>query len=277
MTKQLPVVGTSAATTAFCTEKLEGPEGLFLYLDGNAKITLSNGTYENPKPNALSLLAVDDCPGSTPTCRSSCYVVTGLQVHRPDIYDLYRHNSQEIRRILDLGVAGAMAWADHLAAWVKEHAPAGFRWHVSGDVFSYQHACWIRRVCLSSVGVDHWIYTRSFERVSSLVGAPNLAVNLSADKDNWQEAQLIKQFFPTTRICYLCDDGVIPEGLDLAADSVIFPDYSLRDGTGAGLAWFAALPPERKKMVCPVDRIGKSEERRCGPCPRCLRPSETAS
>ena len=71
---------TSAATTAFCAERVGGPGG-FLWIDGNGKITAGNGTLEEPKPNAFSLVQVEDCPGATSSCKTACYV----------------HNLQEIR------------------------------------------------------------------------------------------------------------------------------------------------------------------------------------
>lgn len=67
---------TSAAATAFCGHKLTIPgldDGHHLWLDGNGKITAGNGTLDDPKPNAFSLVEIEDCPGSTPSCRTACY------------------------------------------------------------------------------------------------------------------------------------------------------------------------------------------------------------
>ena len=38
---------------------------LNLYIDGNSKITAGNGSYDDPKPNALSLPHISTCPGAT--------------------------------------------------------------------------------------------------------------------------------------------------------------------------------------------------------------------
>lgn len=275
MTRKLPVVGTSAASTAFCAEAVPGPNYPddpedVLYVDGNGKITWRNGTLEEPRPNAFSLLQIDDCPHSTPTCRAGCYV-HNLERHAPDTHALYRDNSRRIRAIL-ADPERAAAWAEVLGGWISFHAAGGFRWHVSGDVFSEEYAHWIAQVCEYSMGVRHWIYTRSFLYVPALVTAPNLTVNLSADRDNYLEAWRARRANPGTRVCYMTSDGWVPPKL-LEYGDVIFPDYGLRDGTEAGRAWFAALPPEHKQMTCPVDYAGKSEERRCGPCPRCLFPT----
>jgi len=271
MTRKLPVLGTSAASTAFCAEKVEGPDG-HLWIDGNGKITWRNGTLDAPKPNAFSLLQIDDCPHSTPTCRAGCYV-HNLEKHAPATHALYRHNSQRIREIL-ADPTLAEEWAHVLGSWISFNAAGGFRWHVSGDVFSMAYACWIADVCEYSMGVRHWIYTRSFPFVPALRTAPNLTVNLSADRDNWGLAEQCVRRNPGTRICYMTSDGEVQTGI-LTYGDVIFPDYNLRDGTEEGRAWFESLAPVHKQMVCPVDYAGKAEERRCGPCPRCLYPAST--
>lgn len=288
MTRKLPVIGTSAPVTAYCAAKVEGPwyahdPSDYLWIDGNGKITVGNGTLDEPKPNALSLVQIQDCPSSTPTCRAGCYV-HNLEKHAPDTHALYKHNSQHVRFVLGVREDGsddpvlggkldgyAKSWAVILGRWISKHAPAGFRWHVSGDVISESHARWISAVCEVAPRTKFWIYTRSFQHLPNLY-SPNLTVNLSADRDNWREAVEAAEEYPDTRLCFMTTDGLIPDGLDLRRGDVIFPDYNLRDGTEEGRAWFAALPAEHKQMTCPVDYCGKSEERRCGPCPKCLRP-----
>lgn len=288
--KKLPTVGTSAAVTAFCAAEIRGPGGS-LWIDGNGKITRTNGTLEAPKPNAFSLeaqavadrerlidtsgypseaLLKEHCPGSTSVCRESCYV-HGLEKHATDTYELYRRNSTEIRRIL--ASRAVTLWAFKVGRWIARHAPGGFRWHVSGDVYSARYARWIAQVCRYSPRVPHWIYTRSFDLLPELVGVStlrggNLAINLSADRENYPTAKAASDAYGGLRICYLTDDGVVPEGLP--EDSVVFPDYKLRGGTEEGRAWFDALPSDYKAMTCQVDYMGKSEARRCGPCARCL-------
>lgn len=261
---------TSAASTAFCAEKISGPSG-FLWFDGNGKITAGNGTLDDPRPNAFSLVQIQDCPGATATCKASCYV-HGLEKHAPDTHALYRHNSVEIRRIVGDPSIYFM-WALVVADWIKNNCEGGFRWHVSGDVWSSLYAAWIARVCALTPNVGHWIYTRSFKTFFPLLDAStttggNLAINLSCDKDNYLEAlQLSRRH--GLRLCYLTSKGELPN--TLRKDDVIFPDYSLRGGTADGQVWFGQLPSLYKSLVCPVDYHGKSERRRCGPCDRCIR------
>lgn len=303
MTTRLPVVGSTAKTTAFCSAVLSGPGGT-LYFDGNGKITAGNGTLKEPRPNAFSLPAaglsgIEHCPQSTPTCRKACYV-EGLNKAQPDLYALYEHNARMIREILaDEQLAGD--WAMMVADWITRNAAGGFRWHVSGDVYSMQYAEWIADVCRESPTVRHWIYTRSFDflaplvEVSTLRGG-NLAINLSCDVDNYEAArtashkwrsglgeivndinehgEIIDRESPFVfpRLNYLTVDGKVP--VDLDADDVIFPDYALRPRAVASLAdseWWQTISPFQRGLVCPVDAHGKSEKNRCGPCSRCLK------
>lgn len=302
--KKLPVVGSTAASTQFCATEIEGPNGTSLWLDGNQKITAGNGTYELPMPNAFSLEAqavVDreqaadlgtsleifprvDCPGSTPTCRKSCYV-HGLEKHAKATYELYRHNSTMIRRILANDTLRA-EWATILGQHIATACKGGFRWHVSGDVFSSEYAQFIERVCRKSPHVRHWIYTRSFDpkilgplfNVCTQNGG-NLALNLSCDKDNYNEAVLAADYFnhmsdqEPLRLCYLVEasDPIVPP--DLKSTDVIFPDYDLRPRSvedPTAHPWWASLTLHQRKLVCPVDAFNKSETRRCGPCSRCM-------
>jgi hypothetical protein len=274
---------STAATTAFCADRIVGPDARWLWIDGNQKITAGNGTYEDPAPNALSLVHVQDCPGATKSCKAACYV-HGLKKHAPDTFALYQHNSKTIREILASSPRNIMNWKRRLGSWISQNAKGGFRWHVSGDVYSYEYAEFIRDTCRFSALVDHWIYTRSFgvdEFGRSIVGAlmfnGNLQVMLSCDKDNykeaykeWRQGERVK--YGTFRLAYLTRDGSVPE--DLPLGSIIFPDYPLRNRNSDDpyeSSWWCSLSPRQREMVCPVDFFGKSEEIRCGVCRRCFK------
>lgn len=261
---------TSAASTAFCSFELEGPQG-YLWIDGNGKITAGNGSLDDPHPNAFSLVEIEDCPGSTAVCRVACYV-HGLKKHAPGTHALYVHNSTMIRKILEDDTL-TLFWATTMARHIEQHCGGGFRWHVSGDVFSLKYAEFIASVVRDSPNVLHWIYTRSFDNIAPLLSVctalekGNLVLNLSCDSENYARAIELSAAHGL-RLCYLTTDGSLPVKLDRA--DVIFPDYSLRGGTPEGQAWFASLAPAYKRLVCPVDYHGKSEQRRCGPCNRCM-------
>jgi hypothetical protein len=263
---------TTAKTTAFTYEVLE-IAGLVFTFDGNQKVTADNGTFEEPQANAFSTVQVLDCPWSTPTCKDSCYV-NNLEKFQPDIHDFYKRNSQAIRTVLDSYDCDTYcAVQDGFAKWIRENAAGGFRWHVSGDIFSQDYADFIEGVVRSSPQVQHWIYTRSFNFIEELVDIENLTVNLSADKDNyWLARKVATQY--GLRVCYLTIDGEVPD--DLKEGDVIFPDYALR-GVGQkpfdfrnDSEWWQGLEGRNKKMVCPTDVYGKSEKVRCGPCRKCI-------
>lgn len=286
MTTHLPIA------TRFCSARIpldlwfEGDmyEGeMAWFVDGNSKITVGNGSYAEPKPNAFSLPAASvewdkpydspalppACPGSTSICRGSCYV-KGLAKHDPELYGLYTQNLRVLQALLDLGGAYADHGADVLAKWIRTNAPAGFRWHVSGDVLNVDHAAWIADVCELAPDVPFWIYTRTLDVVGILM-TPNLAVNISADRENLEAARRVAYEYGA-RICYLSDDGHVPE---LPEGSVIFPDYDLRgrnlpEPTSA--PWWQGLTHEQRAMTCPTDFFGQSEAHRCGPCTKCLVP-----
>lgn len=274
---KLPVVQTSAPTTEFCAVKLEGPGG-HLWLDGNQKITAGNGTFDNPRPNAFSLVEIQDCPFATPSCSAACYV-HGLAKHAPATHALYAHNSQTMREVVLPG--DRYEWAETLGDWITDNAAGGFRWHVSGDIFSRDYARFINNVAWQSKTVSQWLYTRSFPYLEDLLPSyarpPSLTVNLSADCDNYWLARKYAEEFGL-RVCYLTVDGTVPD--DLHPGDVVFPDYSLRAERGVSPSvarerstWWQSLSGGARRAVCPVDFYGKSEGVRCGPCQKCLTPA----
>lgn len=286
--KHLPVIGSTAATTDFVSETVT-LDGRSLTFDGNQKIS-----GWKPRPNAFSLraqavtnrgydaligdppMAHEDCPSSTETCRASCYV-GGLEKAQKAIYALYQQNSQVIREILAIGGGYAIDWADFVGERISKNcAEIGFRFHVSGDVFSAKYARWISEVCRAAPTIRFWIYTRSFDFVADLIDVAtvrggNLALNLSADRDNYARArQLATQY--GLRICYLTVESN-DRPVDLRVDDVLFPDYPLRP---KGIAdplqhpWWSTLTSAERRATCPVDAFGKSEQIRCGVCTKCL-------
>jgi hypothetical protein len=259
--------------TQFISAEVALGKGLSFWIDGNSKVTWANGTYEKPKPNAFSLPHIATCPGSTPRCRESCYV-HGLKKNAPEVYRLYELNELTLHTLFMGGGARMQDAAATLAAWIEQNASGGFRWHNSGDVFSYRHANWIKSVCEFAPDVNFWIYTRTLNVVPVLVEAKNLAVNVSVDKHNWVEGSKAA-FDSGARLCYLVSeiDEVLPA---LPEGSVIFPDYPLR-GRSLPIAtdapWWKSISIEQKRMTCPVDFFGQSEENRCGRCVKCLFPA----
>lgn len=245
----------------------DGAEFTF-WFDGNGKITLKGRPFSNPKANAFSIVQVKDCPYATETCMSVCYVHK-LEKAESGVHEKYRQNSVSIRRIV-CNPAYARYAAIAFAKWAKERCKDGFRWHVSGDIFSLEYALFIRHVCMLSPEVFFWIYTRSFPFIEPLLGVSNLVVNLSADKDNWKEAKRTHEKYGF-RLCYLTVEGEVPP--DLPVGSVIFPSHELRGRNllrPTDVHWWQTLTKEQRQMVCPPDFFGQSENLRCGVCKKCL-------
>ena len=99
-------------------------------------------------------------------------------------------------------------------------------------------------------------------------------MNVSADAENYLQAKTVA-IDNKVRLCYFTRNGKLPEDL-IYNDSVIFPDYNLR---GRGLQrptdndWWKSLGLPERRAVCPADFFGQSEQHRCGPCNKCLKPS----
>ena len=261
--------------TPFCLDRLDitmsdGTPFSFFF-DGNGKITRENGTFARPVSNAFSLIQVEDCPFATPICKSVCYVHR-LEKAEVEIHAAYVQNSRVIREVLGndeyfLEVTKAFS------EWIESKSPKGFRWHVSGDIISNRHAEFIAQVCRITPQVPFWIYTRSFPLLLPLLSPRilNLALNLSADKDNYEDVLLLHRTYGL-RICYLTIDGNIP--INLPKGSVIFPNHELRGRDlphPTDASWCHTLTYQQKQMVCPPDFFGQSESLRCGPCKKCLR------
>lgn len=239
------------------------------WFDGNGKVTYNNGSFDKPVANSFSLIQVQDCPFATETCKSVCYV-HGLEKAEVEVHNKYRENSKTIREVL-LNSVYRIYTVKAFARYITQNCAGGFRWHVSGDIFSIVYAEFIRMVCEMSSGVNQYIYTRSFKYVEPLLDLSNLVINLSADRDNFEEALALHKKFGL-RICYLTVNGKVPE--NLPDGSVIFPAHGLR---GRNLPkpteapWWQSLTICQRKKVCPPDFFGQSESLRCGPCRKCLR------
>lgn len=251
--------------TEFVLHDLPLATGQVLTLDGNSKVTVANGTFTKPIANAFSLSAPNNCPYSTEACRESCYTIAPRMQAQKKMLWKYRLNSETIRNVI---MGQGWAWHDSIARlslYAIKHAPNGFRWHVSGDIFSWCYAEWIAQVCLAAPRVPFWIYTRSFRYVPPLLGIRNLTVNLSADRDNAELARRHAEQFKL-RVCYMLTDhpdDSVPDWL--RRGDVIFPDYVFRYPDRRVLS----LPLAQRRMLCPADLFGQSEHLRCGPCRKC--------
>jgi hypothetical protein len=286
MSLELPGVGLASSKkkieTKFILDELpvKMPDGkvFTFYFDGNSKITLKHRAFDDPSANAFSLVQVSDCPFATPTCSSVCYV-HGLEKKRGDVHEKYEHNSRTIREVLKSPEYRECV-VPAFANYIFYNAPHGFRWHVSGDLYSLEYTKFVAEV---SAKCDRmcWIYTRSFCYIPELIKVQNLVLNLSCDKDNYEEAYALNLQYGL-RLCFLAltpkEIPRAPLQKPLPVGSVIFPSYDLRgrdlDKPTEALFW-QQLSLEERKMVCPADFFGQTHYTRCGPCTKCLKPYES--
>lgn len=251
-------------TVKFCSVEVPVLDGYAFTIDGNSKITASQGSFDDPRPNALSLPHVSCCPGATPECLADCYV-HGLTKREAELAAAYKQNERTLHAVL-LTKGRTVQAARALGTWIGEHCPE-FRWHVSGDVISARHAQFILEVCGWSRRTQHWIYTRTHveEVLDVLTLAPNLALNLSCDASHDMRRVRHLAAVYRARVCYMTRDGSLPDWLP--PGSVVFPSYGVR---AMGLPWLRSLPIATRRQVCPSDMFGHSPAMRCGPCRKCM-------
>lgn len=155
--------------------------------------------------NAFSLPSTRDfsCPDATDACEAVCYAGK-LEKRFPSFLSLVQHNwevlnSPEHDMMLELFV---MIESFKIEC-EKHNVPKLFRWHADGDIFSDKYAQCIAVMAREYPDIKFWIYTRSFDYVGHIVGYDNLAVYLSVDEDNLQEAKKTWNAFDNVRIAYL--------------------------------------------------------------------------
>ncbi len=151
--------------------------------------------YNARIPNSFGLPAGTSCPGETEFCRS-CY---GKKCEiRPAVAARLRRNLATLQEagteeamtelLVDMQARLKRTW---LAADVP--LPIVFRWHWDGDIFSRLYAKAIANTCRADPEIANWVYTRSFrppvDVIDLIVGIPNLAVYLSVDVWNYEDAR----------------------------------------------------------------------------------------
>lgn len=141
--------------------------------------------------------------GSTTTVCDSCYAA-GMERYDA-VAAMVRQNLESLRHV---AVHGTHALGEWLTALVElsadEQRAQGvttptFRWHSDGDAGAligtgtdrrvYPRA--IRQAARNTPNVMHWIYTRELWAIPHLIGAPNLRVLISADRDNINRAHRV--------------------------------------------------------------------------------------
>ncbi len=144
------------------------------------------------------------CSSTTDAC-ISCYAAS--MERYPAVAQMVLDNLAAIRHVAAHGTRTLAAW---LAVLVEQSANEQhaqgvriptFRWHSDGDLGAlvgtgsdrriYPRA--IRAAARLTPDVQHWVYTRELWAIPYVIGAPNLAVLISADEFNLDKAHSVAQ------------------------------------------------------------------------------------
>lgn len=188
--------------------------------------------------NSFGLPSGLSCPGKTDWCEGICYAE--LSENSAGVRGAMMHNA---RLLSEAGTVDGMAalLSEMLRRYWKQAArlPAEdrlFRIHWDGDFFSVDYATAWAKVIRACPQVQFWAYTRSFrppvDVVPVLAGIPNLALYLSVDEYNVEDAIVQRATYDVH--------------LALCAD-----DYR----TGRWLADLIDQPP-KPAIVCP-ENVGR--------------------
>jgi hypothetical protein len=202
----------------------------------------------------LSLPAVTTCPGASGVCRTVCYARAG------------RFRTRRVRRILaaNLRAAHEDTFVGRMAAEIRKRCVLLMRWHVSGDVFSFEYGMKMVRVMELSRRTTFFLYTRSWRRedirpaLFAMAELPNAVVWLSCDRETGMpEPHMIP---PRANAAFLQTE----------ADEVPFPEVELVFRTKRLRELRPTFP---LRTICTTERPDAPDST-CGSCGRCWRGEE---
>lgn len=224
--------------------------------------------------NSFGLPSGKTCPGQTAWCKEVCY---GANAERgyTGVGDALQRN---LDALLQAGTVEAMSellvnmvgkFASAADRWQLPPADRVFRIHWDGDFFSLDYAnAWALTIARYP-SISFWAYTRSFvgpvNVVPLLAGIPNLALYLSADEHNIEDAVGMVERYPDVHLARCGSD--YDEARNLSErPAVICPENDgrmelMNDGRGAcvdcGLCvhgrgdvlFTTKLPTDRRRML----------------------------
>jgi ferredoxin len=177
----------------------------------NGKTAKIANSFGLPSGQAFS------CPGATSVCEKVCYAGKLEKIYS-GVKNVLLHNWDALRNAtLDEMVAllDAMIHEFRLDCEKAEKkgnvVPRDFRIHWDGDFFSLDYAQAWANVIVNNVDINFWVYTRSF--VSALnvlpifdgIAKDNLALYLSVDRANMEEAKAARKAFSWAKWAFLSE------------------------------------------------------------------------
>lgn len=144
--------------------------------------------------NTVGTLAGISCPGATEWCKKVCYAFSTERMYKA-VGSLVGRNTARLKsfRAGEMRESYVRTIAEYKADLSKVQAKVPFdladvfRFKWDGDVASAAEAEAISTACKAFPDTAFWIYTRSFDW-AHLLDAPNLAVYLSVDQGNADQA-----------------------------------------------------------------------------------------
>jgi hypothetical protein len=154
----------------------------------NGKTPTIANTFGLPSGKAYS------CPGATSVCEKICYagnlerIYKGVKEILVDNWNQLKDATQpQMEALLYQMIDEFDKDCD------KRNAQKLFRIHWDGDFFNATYTMAWKNVILAFPGIQFWVYTRSDFAVPILSDVDNLSLYFSADDDNWQLAEKLKE------------------------------------------------------------------------------------
>lgn len=170
--------------------------------------------WEPMVANAMGLSAHDTCPGETPFC-DGCYAARTERIFT-SAGRLVAHNTEQLKacgsNVMSMVALLVPLVETFLSECEKAEKKTGravervYRIHWDGDFYSRAYAAAWANVAALFPAVQFWAYTRSFAgpvNVIDILGPiANIAVYLSVDEHNADDARDVAEAFPGIRMAF---------------------------------------------------------------------------
>lgn len=154
----------------------------------NGKTPTIANTFGLPSGKAFS------CPGATSVCEKICYAGNLERIYK-GVKEILVDNWNQLKDATQPQMEALLyQMIDEFDKdCVKRNADKLFRIHWDGDFFNETYTRAWKNVILAFPSIQFWVYTRSDFAVPILSDVDNLSLYFSADDDNWQLAEKLKE------------------------------------------------------------------------------------
>lgn len=155
---------------------------------------ISVGNSKMGEIPSFSLPPITTCRKGVP-CAKKCYA----KRFWPNVLSSYKENYEEASNLI--------RFENLMNAWIREHKPAVFRIHVSGDFFSAQYLNVWKRIARRYPGTQFFAFTKQWDvlRTSIQKNTANFTIILSAwmpigDVDVWLPPKDLMDKYPVSYV-----------------------------------------------------------------------------